>query len=110
MADLKKQYKKLKELAGNENSFSLSDEDALQYQDVLELLKERKYVMVLNADNENWYFKTAEWDGFEEWLNEVIREEKHLSRREWTIGIVCAIVGALVGLIPYIASLLGMGA
>ena len=66
MADLKKQYKKLKELAGNENSFSLSDEDALRYQDVLELLKERKYVMVLNADNENWYFKTAEWDGFEE--------------------------------------------
>lgn len=109
MADLKKQYKKLKELAGSEKGFSLSDEDALRYQDVLELLKERKYVMVLNADNENWYFKAAEWDGFEEWLNEVIREEKHLSRREWTIGIVCAIVGALVGLIPYIASLLGMG-
>ena len=105
MADLQKQYKKLKELAGSENSFSLSDEDTLRYQDVLELLKERKYVMVLNAD-----FKAAEWDGFEEWLNEVIREEKHLSRREWTIGIVCAIIGALVGLIPYIASLLGMGA
>ena len=44
MADLKKQYKKLKELAGSEKGFSLSDEDALRYQDVLELLKERKYV------------------------------------------------------------------
>jgi len=50
----------------------------------------------------NWYRKTVEWDCFEEWLNEHIKEEKRISRQEFIIGII----GAVIGLIPYIASLL----
>lgn len=107
MANLKKQYRALEKLASGEGkSFALTDEDALRYQDVLYLLEERGYIMNLKADNENWYVKMASWDGFVDWLNEEIQEEKRLSRREWSIGIVCAIVGALVGLIPFIATLL----
>ena len=46
------------------------------------------------------------FDGFEDWLNEEIRVAKRVTRREWAIGIVCAIIGAAIGLIPYIVLLL----
>ena len=35
-------------------------------------------------------------------VNEEIKDVKRVTRREWTIGIVCAVIGAAIGLIPYI--------
>ena len=98
MADIKKQYKKVKAILGNGRDLQLSDEDALRYQDVLFLLEQRGYILDVKADGVNWYRKMAELDGFEEWLNEELKEDKRLSRREWMIGII----GALIGLIPTI--------
>ena len=102
MADIIKQYKKVKALLGDGRDLQLSDEDALRYQDVLFLLEERGYLL-----NMNWYRQMANFNGFEEWLKEETKESRQLSRREWMIGIVCAVVGAVIGLIPYIITLLG---
>ena len=106
MVDIQKQFKKVKAILGNERTLQLTDEDALRYQDVLHLLEARGYLLDLEVDGVNWYRKMADLDGFEDWLKEEIKEEKRLSRREWIIGIVCAVIGAAVGLIPYIISLL----
>lgn len=107
MADIKKQYKKVKALLGDGRNLQLSDEDALRYQDVLFLLEERGYLLNIKADGMNWYRQMADFNGFEEWLKEETKESRQLSRREWMIGIVCAVVGAVIGLIPYIITLLG---
>ena len=40
LTDIKKQYEKLKAIIGDEDSFDLSDEDALRCQDALKLMKE----------------------------------------------------------------------
>lgn len=107
MADLKKQYKEFKKVVVVEDEgFLLSDEDALRYQDVLCLMEGRGYIRNLHIDNVNYYVQMAKWDGFEEWLREEIAESKRISRREWTIGIVCAVLGAVIGIIPYIVTLL----
>ena len=53
--DIKKQYNELKALWGTEKSRNLSDEEALRYQDVLELLQERGYIMNLRVDGANLY-------------------------------------------------------
>lgn len=107
MADLKKQYKEFKKVVVVEDEgFLLSDEDALRYQDVLCLMEGRGYIRNLHIDNVNYYVQMAKWDGFEEWLREEIAESKRVSRREWTIGIVCAVLGAVIGIIPYIVTLL----
>lgn len=106
MADLKKQLKAVKNLFGNGRDLQLSDADALRYQDILHLLEQRGYLLDFEVDGANLYRKTEEFDGFEDWLNEEIREAKRATRREWAIGIVCAIIGAAAGLIPYIVSLL----
>lgn len=107
LADIKKQYEKVKDLIGDEEAFDFSDEDALRCQDALSLLVERGYFYDVNADGANLYLKQAELDGFVDWLNEAIKESKRLKRREWIIGIVCAVVGAAIGLIPYIVTLIG---
>ncbi len=102
LADIKKQYEKLKNLMGDEEAFDLSDEDALRCQDALSLLKSRNYIQDASTLCEKRYIKAAEWDGFEDWLNEMIKESNRMSRREWTIAIVSAAIGAAIGLIPTI--------
>ncbi len=101
MRNIQKQFKKLKKITDGNRDIQLTDEDALQYQDVLMLLEERGYIHDLEADGMNWYCKIVEWEGFEEWLDGQIKESNRVSRREYIIGIVCAIVGALIGLVPY---------
>lgn len=105
MADIKKQLKAVKALIGNERTFQLSDEDKLRYQDVLTLLEDRGYIHDFNVDNANLYRVMAAFDGFEDWLNAELKEAKQVTRREWIIGVVCAVIGAAIGLIPYIVSL-----
>jgi hypothetical protein len=102
LADIKKQYEKLKNLMGDEEAFDLSDEDALRCQDALSLLKSRNYILDASTLCEKRYIKAAEWDGFGDWLDEMIKESNRMSRREWTIAIVSAVIGAAIGLIPTI--------
>ena len=104
--DIKKQYNELKALWGTEKSRNLSDEEALRYLDVLELLQVRGYIMYLRVDGANLYTKRAEWDGFQDWLKQQIKTSRSLSRREWLIAIVSAAIGALLGQIPSVINLL----
>ena len=104
MADLKKQLKAVKQLLGDGRDLQLSDADALRYQDILYLLEERGYLHDFKVDGANLNRKMEDFDGFEDWLNEEIRDAKRVTRREWAIGIICAVIGAVIGLIPYIVS------
>ena len=106
MADLKRQLKALKKLLGDGRSLQLSDADALRYQDILYLLEKRGYILDFKVDGANLYRQLEDFDGFEDWLNEEIKDSKRSTRREWAIGMACAIIGAVIGLIPYIATLL----
>lgn len=105
MANLRKQLKAVKEMLGNQRDLRLSDEDALRYQDVLLLLENRGYIHNFNVDGVNWYRIMVDLNGFEDWLNDEIKESKRITRREWIIGIVCAVIGAAIGLIPFVVSL-----
>lgn len=105
MANLKKQLKAVKNLLGDERDLKLSNEDTLRYQDVLVLLKDRGYIHDFNVDGLNWYRVMADLNGFEDWLNEEIKDAKRITRREWIVGIVSAIIGAAIGLIPFVVSM-----
>mgnify|MGYP000007190039 CR=1 FL=1 len=99
LTDIKKQYEKLKAIIGDKNRFDLSYEDAYRCQDALKLLKERSYIFDASSLSTASYLKTAEWDGFEDWLDEMITESKRLSRREWAIALVGAVAGAVLSAI-----------
>ena len=66
MADLKQQLKAIKKLLANERDLKLSNEDALHYQDILFLLKDRGYIHDFNVDGANWYRVMADLNGFED--------------------------------------------
>lgn len=102
LTDIKKQYEKLKAIVDDKNHFDLSVADARRCQDVIKLLEERNYILNTSTLSTISYLKEAEWDGFEDWLDEMIKESKRMSRREWTIAIVSAVIGAAIGLIPTI--------
>ena len=105
MADYKKQLDVIKKKFGDSRDLQLSNADALRYQDILCLLEERGYIHDFKVDGANLYRKLEDFDGFEDWLNDKIKDAKTVTRREWSIGIVCAVIGAAIGLIPYIFSL-----
>ena len=105
MANLKKQLKAVKDLLGNQRDLKLSDEDALRYQDILLLLDDRGFIHNFNIDGMNWYRVMADLSGFEDWIDEEIKKARRVTLREWIIGVVCAIIGAVIGLIPYVVSL-----
>ena len=95
MTDYKKQLDVIKKKFGDDRDLQLSDSDALRYQDILDF----------KVDGANLYRKLEDFDGFEDWLNGEIKDAKRITRREWSIGIVCAVIGAAIGLIPYILTL-----
>ena len=82
LADIKKQYEKLRDILGDKDTLELSYEDDLRCQDALSLLKSRNYILDASTLCEKRYIKAAEWDGFEDWLNEMIKESNRMSRRE----------------------------
>ena len=102
--DIKKQYNELKALWGTEKSRNLSDEEALRYQDVLELLQERGAVSMTEVCEMTGAsvatVRRAEWDGFQDWLKQQIKTSRSLSRREWLIAIVSAAIAPFLGRSP----------
>ena len=106
MNKLLKEYNEIVALFGNENSIQLEEETFLKYQDMLKMMKSRGYIGSINADNLFIFYKNANFDDFEEWLKEQIKDSKKMKRHDWTIaiisGIIGAAVGAVIGLIPWI--------
>lgn len=105
MANIKRRYKEFKTICGDNHNIQLTDENVLRYQDVLHQLEERQYIQNMRIDNGNFYIRTVEWSIIDEWFNAKNKEDKRSSRREWMIAIISAIIGAVLGQIPFIISL-----
>jgi hypothetical protein len=58
------------------------------------------YIRSIEVDNTNMFQKVGDFSDFDEWHKDKEREERKMSAREWRIGII----GALIGLIPFIAT------
>ena len=95
-------YQEIVEAFGESNKMMISPEKYLRLQDVLDILAERGYIVVVPADEIVFCIKQGDFADFEEWLDDEAREARKLSRREWKIAIISAVVGALIGLLPTI--------
>ena len=92
------------------------DADYLDVQDMLELLIQRGFVEEVTYEElrsfsmitKKGYKKVGDFKKFDAWVDDQEKKAKKKSRREWTIAIVCAILGAVIGLIPTFLQLLGI--
>ena len=78
--------------------------------DTFRELRECGYVKTRWADNIPYYLSLTV-DGHNYFTNKKAakKAERKLSRREWRIAVISAIIGGMVGLIPWICTLIGGG-
>ena len=87
--------------------------DYLEVKDMLNLMIEQGYVETIEyPDFEGFsqvtktgYKLIGNIETFNAWLHDKEKKAKKITRREWRIAIVSAIIGAAIGLIPFIVSL-----
>lgn len=100
----KKQYKEIVERFGNERFVNLEDEEAVRLGETLRILEVLGYISRMEINGGNAFVKIGRFEDFDEWHKDKEREERQLSRREWRIAIVSAVIGAAIGLIPFVSS------
>ena len=98
------QYKEIVKLFADKQSINLNDVDAVRMAETLAILCHLGYIRKINIDGGNMFMKIGEFKDFDAWHKDRVREERQLSRREWRIAIISALVGGFVGLIPFVIS------
>jgi hypothetical protein len=94
------QYKEIVEKFKKENPICLGREDCVRLGDVLTLLQKQGYIETLKIDNCYAFQKLVDFSHFDAWHKDREDEERKLNTREWKIGII----GALIGLIPFLVT------
>ena len=94
----------------NERFQNLSFQEENLLRDTFRELRECGYIKTQWADNIPYYLAvTVDGKNYEANKKAAKKAERKLSRRERKIAIVSAIIGGLVGLIPWICTLIGGG-
>ena len=101
-------YKELKSafMESNSGIIGLPDEEDVRLNDVILLLTTLGYIQSMDISGTNLLRKIGNFDDFEAWHKDRVREERKLSVREWKIAIMSAVIGAIIGQIPNIFSFL----
>lgn len=90
------------------DSLSCAEDDLLR--SVFKELRENGYINVQWAGDIPYYLSvTVDGKNYFENKKKAKKEAARLTRREWKIAIVSAVVGALIGLIPWFVTLMGGG-
>ncbi|MBS5937603.1 hypothetical protein [Clostridium sp.] len=85
----------------------LTHKDDSRIRSIFSELKDNELLKIMWADNIPYIIEVTNYGyTYFERKQKYIKEEKRLKRREWKIAIISAIVGGLVGLIPYIITLI----
>lgn len=83
------------------------DEDT-RMRSLFKELREQEMISVQWADNYPYYLALLDKGySYKESKKAYTKEKRKLSRREWRIAIVSAIIGGIIGLIPSIVQWLG---
>lgn len=103
-----KHYQELKSKFTENKSkiINLSDEEFTRLREVIQLLIGLGYVKEIKIDGANAFQRIGNFDDFEAWHKDREREERKLSSRELKIAIVSAIIGAVIGLVPFLFEVL----
>lgn len=98
-------YKDLKQIFLNNKDIAFDLAEFHRYEDWLMLLKDKGVIWTIRADGAFLCGLNTNFDDFELWIKDIDKKAKKLNNREWKIAIVSAIIGALIGLIPFFIQL-----
>lgn len=106
----KKQYKEIVGMFEKSNIINIEDADYIRLSEILSIFSALGYIRKFNIDGGNAFEKVGNFKDFDAWHKDRMREEKKLSFREWRIAIVSAVIGAIIGLLPWLKELINRGA
>lgn len=94
----------------NERFRNLSFQEETLLRDTFRELRECGYIKTKWAESIPYCLAvTVDGKKYEANKKAAKKAERKLSRREWRIAIISAIIGGLVGLIPWVCTLIGGG-
>jgi hypothetical protein len=96
----KEQYEEIVDRFEEEEPLVLDNAEVVRLGEVLTILKMTGYIREFDMDNANVFERIGNFQDFDAWQKDKRREERKITRREWCIGVV----GAVIGLIPYIVA------
>lgn len=99
-------YKEIKNKFCTGTSLCIRNDNYLKCKDVFDLLIEREIVKKISVSNTHMFFKIGSFEVFEEWMSNLEKEERKMSRREWKIAIISGGIGSLISFIPDIINLI----
>ena len=100
----KKQYQEIVNRFGTEKFINFEDEEYVRLGETLHILEALGYLRHIEINGGNAFVRIGRFEDFDEWHKDKEEEERQLSCREWRIAIVSAVIGAVIGLIPFISS------
>lgn len=100
------QYLEIKKEFEKEKVICLSDADYVRTKEVLLLLTELEYIHPLKLNDRNAFLRIGNFDDFEKWNKNKAKEETKLSRRDWWLMIVGALIGQIPAILSWIINLL----
>lgn len=114
----KRLFKEIVEAFRQHNNSIMVDNESefIESKEIMDFLLEKGFVRQTErkylAQNYSFiqkptYVLQTDLDTIMSWFKDQDRKANRLSRREWTIAIVSAIVGALIGLIPSFIDMYG---
>lgn len=103
----KKYLRQIEQAFENEKTANFTDKEFQLMQDSLYLLCEREVICDINADGVNMYTRIGSFEAFDNWMSDQEKKAKKISRREWKIAIISAVIGAVIGLIPTLLTVIG---
>lgn len=103
----KNSLKEFEQMFSEKKTITPSNYDRQKYRDIIDLMIEQKLLMKRCYDNEVSYTLVGDLQLFLSDIKEQDKKARKLSRREWKIAIISSIIGACIGLIPTIITLLG---
>lgn len=96
------QYKEIVNLFDAKTNITLDTKDAIRMKETLAILEMLGYIRKIEIPGGVIFIKLGNFSDFDAWHKDRVREEKSLSHREWRIAIVSVVVGAVIGLMPFV--------
>jgi len=78
------------------NNTIIVDKEYLRLAPMLEAMVDADYIGSIIADNSHMFYRIGDFKDFDNWVADQNRKARRVTKREWAIGIGCALIGALV--------------
>ena len=89
----------IREKFNGKSQIALEEREVQEWQDILAIMSERGTIRIVKTISETDCLLTGDIEIFQSWISNENKKVKRITRREWNIAIVSAIISATLTVI-----------